>query len=292
MNKKCNACGSISYKDISLIITQGDRGDIKWLICNDCNSFFSTQIYDKQEEIDHTSNYTSWGDEVKGKLLNNYKLRMFESIARIVYSFKSPPAYLLDIGCSYGGFLSQMKKIGYNVEGFDIVAKAIDFVKQNNFNAQVCFSIIDTNYEERSFDIISVLDSNCYWNDQQKELNAIYQKLKSDGILVMRVVDKSLYLKVGLILRLFNKKIGNRLLRYSVNDHYFSMPVVSLLAELKKIGFKILYSSPKGAIHSYKTNFFVKVVFKLGELVYNISGIFIAPGAVIVAKKITRDRYQ
>ena len=70
MNKICNACGSNSYKDISLIINQGNRGSVKWLVCNECGSFFSTHVYNEVEEVNHTKNFTSWGNETKGKILN------------------------------------------------------------------------------------------------------------------------------------------------------------------------------------------------------------------------------
>ena len=261
MNKICNACGSNSYKDISLIINQGNRGSVKWLVCNECGSFFSTHVYNEVEEVNHTKNFTSWGNETKGKILSTFKIRMYKSIAQIIRKIIPPPAKLLDIGCSYGGFLIETKNLGYDVTGIDILPEAINFIQSIGIPSQVCFSIDGSDFNDESFDIISVLDCNCYWIDQIKEISSIFNKLKHGGILVMRVADKSFYLKIGLKLKIINNRLGNKLIRYSVNDHYFSMPVKSLINELKKIGFNINYASPKGAVYSYQTNPLVKILF-------------------------------
>jgi hypothetical protein len=63
------------------------------------------------------------------------------------------------------------------------------------------------------------------------------------------------------------------------------MPLKSLLRTVEFCGFHIVYASPRGAVPSYETAPLIKLAYELGSLVWTTAGIFIAPGALLVARK-------
>jgi 2-polyprenyl-3-methyl-5-hydroxy-6-metoxy-1,4-benzoquinol methylase len=256
-----------------------------WRQCLECRSYFDAGCYDEYQEIVHAQ-HMPWGRIDTGKQLNEYKMRMFRSVLKLLDQHCPPPATLLDVGCSYGGFLVIARKSGYDVSGFDIVPQAVEHVCSLDIPAEVSFSIGNlSSHTNGVVDIVSCLDVNCYWPDQSSELKHAFAKLKSGGYLVMRVVDKSWMFSLGLGMHGIAPNIGKRIMRAAVNDHRFSMPVQSLLELLESCGFEVIFASPRGAVHSDQTRLVVKLAFVFGTLVRTISGRFVAPGALILARK-------
>ena len=101
----------------------------------------------------------------------------------------------------------------------------------------------------------------------------------------MRVVDKSWMFACGLAIHKLAPDIGKTIMARSVNDHRFSMPVRSLLHVIQECGFRIVYASPRGALYSKDTDWVVKLSFDLAFLFWKATGKFVAPGALILAKK-------
>ena len=283
----CAACGQENDKNYVFSIIQGKRGIVNWQICSECKSYFSISDFDELSEQEYTFKSTSYGPEKSGIALNKYKDRMYTRISSAIKKKYAAPASLLDIGCSYGGFLARMKDLGYKVEGYDILPKAVEFVmKSLNVKAEECFSMSEFNKKSsEKFDIISVLDCSYYWINQLVELKEIYNNLSNRGILVMRIADKSKYLFIGRVLKYLYPKLGEKIIKYSVNDHRFSMPLNSMLKLLKSNGFKIEYISSSDAIYSTQTHWFVKFLFFFGSLIRIFTGINFAPGLVLIARK-------
>jgi SAM-dependent methyltransferase len=241
--------------------------------------------FDLAAEITHFQE-TSFGRQESGIRLNDYKDRMFRSVLRALARQAPPPARILDVGCSYGGFPIRAKRMGYEVFGADILLEAVEYVRRIGIPATVASSIGALGAEVGApFDVISCLDCHVYWPDQPGELRAAYKNLRPGGCLVLRVVDKSWLFSLGLRLRRVNPSIGDRILSASVNDHRFSMPVRSLLRLLESVGFRVVYASPRGAVHSDATRWIAKAAFAMGTASRALGGPFLAPGALILARK-------
>jgi len=227
-----------------------------------------------------------WGRADTGIQLSEFKTRMYRAVLALVKKHCPPPAVLLDVGCSFGGFLTEARKLGYHVAGSDIVPQAVDHVHSLGIPAEVSFSIRDIKlFENGTLDLITCLDCNYYWCDQPSELRHAFVKLKRGGYLAMRVVDKSWMCTLGIKMSKIAPKIGKKVLKASVNDHRFSMPVRSLLNVIQSSGFQVVYISPRGAVHSHNSRWAVRALFALGSFLWATSGIFMAPGAVIFARK-------
>lgn len=285
---RCPACMNESAsKDWDEFV--GARGLLSWHRCPECNSYFFPQPYNPQKEASHTET-RPWGQLKSGLELNRYKERMYLAVLDLLLKHQPPPGHLLDVGCSFGGFLMVARKAGYKIMGMDILMPAIEYLQAQGIQGQVADSIETLAAADGTFDVISCLDCNCYFSNQPRELRQVFRKLKPSGHLVMRVVDKSWMFTLGHRVQRINQWLGNRLLRASVNDHRFSMPVRSLLRLLQDAGFEIVYASPRGAIHSHDTRLPTKMAFSLGAFLWDMSGVFMAPGALVMARKPAREK--
>lgn len=281
----CPACGEAASNAKNAWKFVNARGECEWLRCAACQSFFMHGEYNLQSEIEHTQQMT-WGDTEHGAQLNQFKQRMYRSILAQLTRMMNPEGKrLLDVGCSYGGFMEAADKAGFDVSGFDIVPEAVAHVMDHGMKAQCCAHVKDFHLSAEPFDVVSVLDANIYWPDQAAELEAIHGRLKTGGLLIMRIVDKSWMAQIGAILQQASPARGQKILRRAVNDHRFSMPVASFLKLLERTGFRVISASPRGAIHSDSTSLAVKLSFGLGIVLWQTLGVFLAPGAVIICEK-------
>jgi SAM-dependent methyltransferase len=281
----CPACGTPSAQAKHAWRFVNSRGDTEWLRCPCCRSYFMDGEYSLQSEIEHTQQMT-WGDTEQGTQLNQFKQRMYKSILTQIGNHLDPEnKSLLDVGCSYGGFMEAARAAGFDVWGFDIVPEAVACVNAAGSPAECCGRIQDFSLRSAPFDVISVLDANIYWPDQPAELRDIFNHLTPGGLLVMRVVDKSWMAGIGALLQQVSPDRGQKILRRAVNDHRFSMPVGSCVDLLKQTGFRVISASPRGAVHSDQTSLAVKLSFGVGIALWQTLGVFLAPGAVIIAEK-------
>ena len=283
--ENCPACGTCAATAQHAWKFVNARGETEWLQCPKCRSYFMDGEYSLESETAHTQQMT-WGDTDKGERLNDFKSRMYTSILEMLKKHVSPHGCsLLDVGCSYGGFMEAAKEQGFDVCGFDIVPQAVERVTRAGMTAQCCGQVRDFTVQTGLFDVITVLDANIYWPDQPAELSEIYNRLKPGGRLVMRIVDKSWMAGIGAALQRVSAERGEKILRRAVNDHRFSMPVGSFLRVLESTGFRVVSASPKGAVHSDQTSLPVKLSFLVGSALWQTLGIFLAPGAVVIAER-------
>ena len=281
----CPACGTNTSCCTGGPFVPGIRSEKVWRWCAACKSFFNPDRYGAQEEVMHTQK-TAWGKMDSGKELNRFKVKMYQSVLTLISQHCPPPAILMDTGCGYGGFLLEASKKGYEVLGVDILPEAVEYCRSLGLPAEQSFSIGGVkSVRDGSLHLLTCLDCNYYWPNQPKELQYAFAKLRPGGYLAMRVVDKSWLFACGLAIHKIAPNIGQRMLARSVNDHRFSMPVRSLLQIIQNSGFGIVYASPRGASHSKNTGWTVKLSFALASLLWMTTGKFLAPGALILARK-------
>ena len=81
-----------------------------------------------------------WGQLQAGIQLNDFKKRMYDAALAGIKLHAPDAKTILDVGCSFGGFLLEARKLGYEGAGVDIVPEAVDYVKQQGFAAEACES--------------------------------------------------------------------------------------------------------------------------------------------------------
>lgn len=282
----CPVCGrdDTSPRKSSFDFLSG-RSVSTWIRCGSCRSYFDTAPYDRERQVIHTRT-CSWGSLETGVKLHFFKRRMYLSILRLLDHHAKVGRSVLDVGCSFGGFLDQARIHGFSVRGIDIVPEAVEYTRKLGIPCDLAASISELNLPDSSLEIITVLDCNYYWPDQRTELRAVWRKLRPLGLLVMRLVDKSWMLTAGLALRRLFPALGVRLCRRAVNDHRVSIPIHVMVHLLRQEGFEIVYASPRGAMHSEESSLGVKTSFAIGSVIWHLTGRNVAPGALVVARKL------
>ena len=278
----CPVCADLSVRQPFALRTS--RGVRQWARCPVCRSYSDCQMFDLESEVLHTRQWP-WGNSEQGLQLNVRKRTMYQSVVRLLNRYAAPGSSLLDVGCSFGGFMEEAHLQGYAASGMDIVPEAVDYCRRQGFSCHVAASVGDLDIADGSLDVISALDCNYYWPNQIRELRAIRNKLRANGLLAMRVVDKSWLVTSGLALRRVAPDLSNTICRRAVNDHRASIPVRSLLQILRQEQFTILYASPAGALHQDNASLAVKTVYALGYLVWLVARRYLAPGCLILARK-------
>jgi SAM-dependent methyltransferase len=281
--ERCPACGATTAATVFGL--QSSRGQGAWTRCPACGSYFLLEAYDVAGEAAHTAT-RPWGRPETGRELGVFKRRMFRAVLDLLRAHRPPPARLLDVGCSYGGFLLEARRRGYAVSGMDILPDAVAAVQELGMVARVAASVGHlTDVPAGSLDVVTCLDCNYYWPDQPEELRRLRTTLRPHGLLAMRVVTKVWMLRLGLALGTFLPGLAARVKHTAVNDHRFSMPLPSLLRVVRTSGFDVLTVSITGALHSERSRLPVKLAFMLGAPIWHLGGIMLAPGALVLARR-------
>lgn len=92
--------------------------------------------------------------------------------------------HLLDIGCSYGGFLFEMKKLGWQVQGIELNKKAARWGKRN-FGLEISNTDIDHFKPNEKFDVITMRMLLEHVYSPKKVLKKVKSLLKPNGTLII-----------------------------------------------------------------------------------------------------------
>lgn len=260
------------------------RGVRQWAHCAGCGSFFALDRYSLEQEIAHTRT-RPWGRPAAGIALNEAKSPMFDAILRLLHRYQLRNQTLLDVGCSFGGFLQRAQAEGYRVRGMDIVPEAVDYVRSQGIPCDCAGAVADLELPAGSQGMVAVLDCNYYWQDHRGQLSAIHRLLSEDGLLVMRVVDLSWLARAGFQLAKLFPVMGRQLCRRAVYDHHVSVPVRALLRIVAAEGFAIVHASAREAKPFRHNSVKVRFAYALGQIVWRLREVNLAPGFVIVARK-------
>jgi 2-polyprenyl-3-methyl-5-hydroxy-6-metoxy-1,4-benzoquinol methylase len=99
---------------------------------------------------------------------------------------------LLDIGCSWGGYLSQMRDYGWDAYGTEINEKAVRYAQQHLGleNVKVGF-FEDISWKENYFDAVNMNMVLEHLYDPLKTLRLVHSLMKTSGQLIISVPDIS-----------------------------------------------------------------------------------------------------
>lgn len=282
----CPGCGCPTEETTPRFSLESVRGPLPFAHCKRCSAYFMQTEYEAAAEESHTKQM-AWGEVDRGTELNHFKQKMYHAILDGIERHGYAESKLLDVGCSFGGFLIEAQNRGFDGAGVDIVSDAIQYVQDLGFAAQRCPTLEDcTLYSNNApADVVTVLDAHIYWPDQPRELRAAWERLRPGGLLVIRALTKAPFISAGRVMQKVVPGFSKKLIRKAITDHRFSMPLKSLLTTIEDAGFDVLEASPKGAQHSDDTALGVRAAFALGTFTWHSLGIALAPGALIYAQK-------
>ncbi len=115
-----------------------------------------------------------------------------ELIERNVYwldhllSLRRPPAELLEIGCSHGGFLALARQAGFQVTGTELSPWVCDFARRTFDVNVLCGRIEKLALPAGSFDVIAMLDVLEHLTDPVGTLKESVRLLAPGGIMLIQ----------------------------------------------------------------------------------------------------------
>ena len=143
---------------------------------------------------------------------------------------------LLDIGCGTGIFIKAASKY-YNCIGLDISKDAIEFAVQSLGVEAISGSILDIDFKDQLFDIITMWDVIEHVSDPNEYMRAISRMIHPGGLLAITTGDIE-----SIMFKIQNKNW--HLLIPPIHLFYFSPKTITFL--LEKHGFKVIKISRIG----------------------------------------------
>lgn len=228
--------------------------------CSKCSLLFVREILSedflKKHYASDSNEYISYGSDNELCLIYYY-LKLKSEIEKI----KPLKGKILDVGCSAGFFLDQMK--GWDRYGIEI-SKTGEIAKQKMGNKIFLGFFEKYPAQQNYFDVITLQDVFDHFIDPNKNLKKCYEMLKPGGLLIIKVHNISC---------LYAKLTGSKFYAIIPPTHLFYFNKKSLKVLLSKNGFKFYKSKFISHIlqlkvifyrlsHNKTDNFFYKI-FKI-----------------------------
>jgi 2-polyprenyl-3-methyl-5-hydroxy-6-metoxy-1,4-benzoquinol methylase len=186
MNQRC-WCGNLDLKDFSP----------EYFRCDDCSTLVSKSIPAADitavadEDADFYGKKYWLGHQVEELGLASIEQRSRSDLLDRcglwlgkLLEFSLPPARLLEIGCSHGGFLALAQLAGFLATGIELSPWVVEFARKS-FGVNVLTGPIErADFEVGSFDVICMFDVLEHLQDPARTLRACARALSPNGILL------------------------------------------------------------------------------------------------------------
>jgi len=105
---------------------------------------------------------------------------------RALLKYKLPPAAVLELGSSHGGFVAMMRWAGYDATGLELSPWLVEFAKANFGVPMLTGPIEDQDIEANSLDAIILMDVLEHLPDPAGTIGKCLSLLKPDGIMMIQ----------------------------------------------------------------------------------------------------------
>jgi 2-polyprenyl-3-methyl-5-hydroxy-6-metoxy-1,4-benzoquinol methylase len=267
---RCDFCNSINYqiilrsRDFIFNVIQRDFTIVK---CLNCNLVYTNPRLKEKELIKYYSKIVSY-DNRPASLNQKHRFNLFLRKDILVDFFNYPffekkkvrkliqyPNYLrvikrqkktqfipnyikdgniLEIGCSYGYYIYQLKSLGWNVKGIELNKEAVDFAI-NNLNLDVECKRIEDFESGIYFDIIYLNMVLEHVASPKIVLQKCHSLLKEKGLLIFSIPDFS-----GIEVRIYKDYAYGLQLPFHLY-HFTPYTIKNYLKELKFKKIKIVH---------------------------------------------------
>jgi len=188
INEECPLCQEDNWS--FLYFSTHNNFNLPIYKCNTCSL---QTIYPKDniklEEIYSESYYN-------GKSEYNYKderkTEFYDSFvwdARIQNIKKySKKGNILDVGSSFGGFLSRAKQAGFDVYGVEVSKYSSEYAKNKGIET-FCGSYLDNQYPDNFFDVITLIEVIEHLEKPKEVFQKLFRQLRTGGLLVLQTAN-------------------------------------------------------------------------------------------------------
>lgn len=244
----CDFCGS------SERYTLYDNSDFPWLdqnlgialvVCKQCGLVYLCPRPDKSEIQEHyPDDYPSYSkllDDEKSFIIKWARKRNLSIRRKFIEKYiNQPNKKILDVGCSTGLFLEEMRSNGWEVLGIEPNTSAAKIARER-LGLNVHTGYLETfDFPAETFDVITYWDVLEHTYSPKAELKAAYNLLKPGGILIINIPNFDAFDR---------KLLGPAWQGYDPPRHLFVFPRSLLATLLFDIGFEVIME--KCLISSY-----------------------------------------
>jgi 2-polyprenyl-3-methyl-5-hydroxy-6-metoxy-1,4-benzoquinol methylase len=106
---------------------------------------------------------------------------------RTMLRFKPPPARVLEVGCSHGGFVALMRTLGYDATGLELSPWVVEFARCTFDVPMLLGPLEDQDLPEKSFDAVVLNDVVEHLPDPLGTLQRCSSLLRDDGVVVVQM---------------------------------------------------------------------------------------------------------
>lgn len=157
-----------------------------------------------------------------------YFKEVWQARVTTIKKFKSPPAKVLDVGCSFGGFVRTFLEHQYDAEGMDISSFAIAEAKKDFRlrNRLFCSDLLNFS-SKKKYDIITLIEVLEHLPYPDLVFQKLSELLNPNGLLVIQTANFE-----GL-----QAILQGRNYHYFLPGHLFYYSKSNLISFLKSFGF-------------------------------------------------------
>ena len=216
----CNLCGNenphILFRKNNLCIVK----------CGNCRLVYTSPRLTKNEV---SKLYATFNTKVGSKETYSFERDSKKRIEKIIKIKK--PGKLLEVGCSFGYFLNEAEKRGFDVYGIELSKKAASIGRKMYGLKNIYSKELENFRPHKKFDVVAMYHTLEHLPNPKKSIFYIKKLLKNDGLLVIEVPDVGSFKA---------KLLKERWIAYDFYLHYYYFSCKTLNQLLEVCGFKII----------------------------------------------------
>jgi len=242
--------------------------------CKDCSLLFTKNQEYKSLKCSFGEKYFT--QEYAGHFLGDQKQavdRFKNIISNIDAIYPKAEKHVLDIGCGLGLFLNIAREHGWCTSGIDVSDWAVEQAKQDYGLNVSCGQLEQAEFEDNSFDVITLFQVLENIPDITEFLCEIKRVLKPGGLLVIRSPDASglIFAVADFIYRISSAKIYSHLQPLYDSHHLYHFSKQTLQKLLGQTGLDVIKTVPESTRVSrlnisWSKQLFLKMILILGVI--------------------------
>ncbi len=166
----CGNCGTLNAKQ--------KPSTQELTVSNDETDFYGKQYWLSHQQDDYGQ------PDVFERARNDLPERVLYWLKTLL-KYKLPPAKVLELGCSHGGFVAMSERAGFDSIGLEMSPWIVDLSKKI-FNIKVEIGPIESQIFDTKFDVVALMDVLEHLPDPLRTMRHCIDLLNPTGILVIQ----------------------------------------------------------------------------------------------------------
>lgn len=277
---ECGACGNWASELAGRVnfYLKDDQVETSVWKCDECGTYIQDADFDDPTIRGHfdVASYTSLDELERWRPLRTGLFQYILDLAREHLGRALTGVRTVDFGIAYGIMLDMLRDAGAIAEGVETVETLRRLVRARGFVVhEDIYSL-----PRGSYKLVTAIDSFYYINNPARALISVRESLESDGILIMRLANRTPYFNAC---RRLGMSIPEK--RFGDLKYFYSQDGVERL--LSRTGFQIerMVWTDKGR---RDPRFWESMYYRLSPIANRISPVKISPGMIVLARPVPR----